>query len=299
MRKRELSEQSPSETRALLLDLARAQASKRRPIDLLAQYESDKTVGPSAFDQRLMTRLDLLALDTAADYDAVLLSPVAPLGTNSVVAPTSQDRTLSTTRTTEVVSDPTNVLALVAAQRLRLAPKEPVRLTTVHQVLRMQGQAAGRGRSQHFRLFAMADAGRGMPDEGFEVAAVTRQLSNYDRLMNACQSELHVQFPHRRAIVRTDSKRDVLGKRVVESIARTLPHVSIETERLESAYYGGLRVGFGANDPSEEFCEIADLGLFDWVSQLTGNSKLRFVASALGIQLVPALFTTGSDHPDS
>ena len=33
--------------------------------------------------------IDTLALAAAPDYEAVLLSPVAPLGTNAVVAPTS------------------------------------------------------------------------------------------------------------------------------------------------------------------------------------------------------------------
>ena len=90
------------------------QAGRRRPADLLAQYRRDGFVAPSGLDQRLVNTLDRLALEAAEGYDAVLLSPVAPLGVNSVVAPTSQDRTVTTTRGSEVVSDPTNVLALEA-----------------------------------------------------------------------------------------------------------------------------------------------------------------------------------------
>jgi hypothetical protein len=292
--KPELRDQSPSETRGLLLEVARTQAAKRRPADLLAQFLSDPTVGPSSFDGRLLARLDLLALDAAEGYDALLLSPVAPLGTNSVVAPTSQDRTLSTTRTTEVVSDPTNVLALTSAARLRAAPKQNVRLATVHQILRMQAISRESGRSQHFRLFALADAGPGAANDEFETGAVARQLGIYDALMNAFERELGLRFPERRAIMRADSRRELLASRFTAELERALPHITIETETLDSAYYDGLRVGFGANDASGDFCEITDLGLFDWVAQLTGNAKLRFVASGFGIQLAPALFAVQS-----
>ena len=129
---------SPSETTPLLLELARRQATRRTPADLRAQLAHDAFVAPSAVDLRTLHRLDGLALDAAHAFEAVALSPVAPLGSCSVVAPTAQDRTLSTTRGSEVVSDPTNVLALLCAQRLAQAPAEDVRLCTVHQVLRAQ-----------------------------------------------------------------------------------------------------------------------------------------------------------------
>ena len=89
------------------------------PADLLAQVQRDLYVQPSALDLRVIHELDGLALAAAAEYEAVLLSPVAPLGCCSVVAPTSQDRTLSTARACEVVSDPTNVMALLSAGRLK------------------------------------------------------------------------------------------------------------------------------------------------------------------------------------
>src|SRR4051812_32306128 len=104
---------SPSESTPLLLELARQQTSRRRPVDVLKQLEHDRFVMPSFLDQRMAHRLDGLALEAAHEFEAVLLSPVAPLGSCSVVAPSSQDRTLSTSRGSEVVSDPTNMLALL------------------------------------------------------------------------------------------------------------------------------------------------------------------------------------------
>jgi len=69
-----------------------------------------------------------------------------------------------------------------------------------------------------------------------------------------------------------------------------LPRVDVATEPLRSSYHDGLRVGYGAEGRSGEFVEIADLGRFDWVAQLTSDRRNRFVASGFGIQLVPVLF---------
>lgn len=285
----EFLNKSPSETRGTLLDLARRQAAARDSGDLLAQWARDGSVSLSEIDLRMSVALDGLALDAALDYESLLLSPVAPLGSSSVVAPTSQDRALSTTRGTEVVSDPTNVLAIECARRLLVDPSTDVRLCTSHQTLRMQTVGSAPGRTQHFRLFALAEAGRGRPDDGFEVEAVVRQLTTFNRFFDACAPR-GFTFPNRRAIVRTAPTRTTLGDRISDALRTRLDHVEIVREPLDSDYYGGLRVGFGATDRSGDFQELADLGAFDWVAHLTTNARQRFVASGLGIQLVPALF---------
>lgn len=281
---------SPSQTRGTLLELARRQTAAREPRDLMAQWQRDGSVAPGEVDQRTTVALDALVLDAAEGYEARVLSPVAPLGATSVVAPTSQDRVLSTTRATEVVSDPTNVLALESAHRLAADPDLDVRLCTSHQSLRMQPVDDAPGRTRHFRLFAMSDAGRGRADDGFEVAAVVRQLTTFDRFFDACAARGH-ELPDRRAIIRTSAASQVLGDRVTAALNERLPHVELVREPLESDYYHGLRVGFGARDRSGEFVELGDLGVFDWVARLTHDARQRFVASGLGIQLVPLLFS--------
>lgn len=280
---------SPSQSRPALMDLARRQAAARAPRDLTRQWARDPSVAPGELDQRMLLALDVVALDAADGYEALQLSPVAPLGVNSVVAPTSQDRTLTTTRGTEVVSDPTNVLALEAARRLSLAPSSAVRLCTTHQTLRMQPTGAGAGTSQHFRLFSVADSGRGLPDERFEVDAVVGQLRVFDRIFDACEAE-GFAFPDRRAVIRVSPEREALGERIEAALTRDLPHLAVGRESLDSTYYGGLRVGFGACGRSGEFHEIADLGAFDWVARLTGDARQRFIAGGLGLQLIPVLF---------
>lgn len=285
----DLLRRSPSETTPLLLELARRQASRREPSELLAQLARDGFVEPSALDQRTLHRLDGLALGAADAFDAVALSPVAPLGACSVLAPTAQDRTLSTTRGTEVVSDPTNVLALLAARRLAREQHADVRLCTAHQVLRAQPLPKQAGFSRHFRLFAMLEAGRGRAEDGFEVDAIARHVAVYDALFDAASS-LGCTAPHRHATMYVAPRRAVLAQRVRDRLAATVPHLTLVEEAFDSRYYDGLRVFFGARAANGEHVPLADVGLFDWVARLAANRKLRCVASGFGLQLLPLLF---------
>jgi hypothetical protein len=284
-----LLELSPSESTPLLLELSKLQAARRRPADVLAQLYRDRFVHPSFVDQRLSHRLDGLALDAASEFEALLLSPVAPLGACSVLAQTSQDRTLSTTRGSEVVSDPTNVLALVCAQRLKQAPDVPVKLCTVHQTLRAQALPPRPGFSRHFRLFALAEAGKARADDGFEVEAIARHVGVFDRLMDGCAA-VGATFPERALVVLSTPARAVMAERVRARLAASFPHVTVRAGRFEHAYYDGLRVMFGASSSAGEHVPIGDTGVFDWMPRLTANRRHRFVASGFGIQLVPTLF---------
>jgi hypothetical protein len=207
----------------------------------------------------------------------------------STLAPTSQDRTVSAVRGTEVVSDPTNVLALEAARRLATNPRGDVRLCTLHQVLRAQALAPGEGFSRHFRLFALVEAGPARAEDGFEVDAAERAVSVFDRLFDACAS-LGCRFPGRRAVVRATGRRHVLADRICDRVRRALPHVDVVREPLDNPYYDGLRVAFSADTVRGEPCPIGDLGAFDWISKLTSNGRMRLVASGFGLQLAPLVF---------
>jgi hypothetical protein len=278
---------SPSEATPFLLELARAQAARRRPADLAAQWARDSFVASSPLDQRTVHALDGIALEAASAFEAVQLSPVAPLGVCSAIAPTSQDRTLSASRGTEVVSDPTNVLALECARRLRVDPSAHPRLCTVHQTLRAQALPPVPGFTQHFRLFAFVQAGRGRAEDGFEVAAVVEHLRVMDALFDAATA-LGYRVAGRAVRVLTAERP--LRARVATAIRGALPHVELTEGDLESPYYQGLRVLFDVRSPDGELRPLGDTGRFDWVARLASNEKLRFIASGVGIQLFPLLF---------
>src|SRR3954454_22670488 len=96
---------SPTDLHTLLMAVARARSERLRPADLMARWESDRVVRPSAADPSALVELEARLwrlLPTAVS--GVDLSPVAPLGTSAAVASVSQNRIVSTARGTEVVS---------------------------------------------------------------------------------------------------------------------------------------------------------------------------------------------------
>jgi hypothetical protein len=283
-----LATRKPSEALPILLETARRQSARRRPSDLLEQLSRDPFVAPSALDQRLTTRFDAAALEVADGFEALLLSPLTPLGTCAVVSPTTQDRSVTTPRSTEVVSDPTNVLALECARRL-LAGKSHVRLCTIHQVVRPQRFEGSKGSSQHFRLFALAEAGAARAEHGFEVETVVSHAALFVRLFDACET-LGCHVPKRRASLRVAAHAQALGDRVHERLSDLMPELPVDVSPLESGYYDGLRLVVGAESPSGQYSELGDIGVFDWIAKLTSNRRMRFVAAGLGIQRLASLF---------
>jgi len=133
---------SGSELQSLLLEVMQARAEARGAKELVAQYGRDPFCTPASVDQRSMLAIDQHLLAAAERFEAVELSPVAPMGCCSVVGPTHQHRVLSALRATEVVSDPTNVLALECAQRLRANPTTDLHLATSHRRQRLGDQLA-------------------------------------------------------------------------------------------------------------------------------------------------------------
>jgi hypothetical protein len=285
-----LAARTPSELLPLLLEVAQQQAARRRPGEVVKQFERDGFVRPSLVDLRTALDFDRAALDLATDFEALLLSPLAPLGTCSVVSSTHQDRAVATIRGSEVVSDPTNVLALECAHRLADDRNAHVRLCTIHQVVRPQRFAARPGWSQHFRMLALAEAGLGTPDHGFEVAAIVDHVALFHRMMDAFET-LNCRFVGRRATLHASASRRACADRIRERLAARLPELEIVEIPFESNYYDGVRVLFGANDRAGNFVPLCDTGMFDWLTTLTSNRRMRLVASGMGIQLVPLVFT--------
>src|SRR6202030_3331676 len=85
------------------------------------------------------------------------------------------NRVIATTRGSEVVSDPTNVLALEAATRRKQEPGQGVNLAACLRVVRAQ-PFEGEGVFQHFRLFALVSTGRDQGSALTEAEMLTAHL---------------------------------------------------------------------------------------------------------------------------
>jgi hypothetical protein len=94
-----------SELWSLLLNVAEQRAAQRSGANLLQQWEKDRFVGPAYIDQRTLNQLDGHLLAAAADFEALELSPLAPLGSCSAIALASQNKIVSTVRGTQCHAD--------------------------------------------------------------------------------------------------------------------------------------------------------------------------------------------------
>jgi hypothetical protein len=267
-------------------------------VDLVRQWERDRFTSPAIVDQRTITAMDAHLLAAAADFEALELSPLAPLGACSVVGPTSQNKIVSALRGTEVVADPTNVLALECARRLREKPRRTIRLATCHRCVRAQPIPKGPGYSQHFRLFCMVTGGHERKDQMFVtdslVEHIVTHLAGLDRL-----EQDGYAFPHRQLKVLATPDRASLGDRIAAALEATqrtarTPLAAITRDTLDHAYYHGLRFMISVRSPNGNDVPLIDGGAFDWLGKLTANRKLVLVASGMGSQLAAMVFRTAA-----
>jgi hypothetical protein len=175
----------PSDLQSLLLEVFRSRARAARDSTLLAKLEASPLCAPTEVDPRLFLEFDRVAFAAAEGFKPIELSPVCPLGAQHALGAVDQNNVLTTIRNAELPGDPTPALALECA-RLRKDPalraaQPPARLCASQRVVRLQPFDFP-GYSPHFRLFALATAGRAAPSNGFEVHSLAGHIGFYLRL---------------------------------------------------------------------------------------------------------------------
>ncbi|MFL6550044.1 MAG: hypothetical protein ACJ8OJ_15230 [Povalibacter sp.] len=278
------SEMPASELWSLLLWIME-QRSGRSAAAIQQQWQQDRFVAPSPIDQRIFNVLDRELFAAAQPFESIELSPLAPLGSCSSVALTTQNRTVSTVRGTEVISDPTNVLALESAQRLRKDARATIKLATSHRCVRAQPFPKLPGFAAHFRLFCLSTAGHETKDQQFTVNALIEHIQTHlmglDRLQNC-----GYVFPNRKITLLATNERAHLADRIADA----LEDVEIKREPLEHEYYDGLRFMIHSTNLGGDAIPLIDGGAFDWLAELAANRKLVFIASAIGSQVAAYAF---------
>lgn len=152
----------------ILIEGAKRRAASITPQELLRIYDSKLDFyGVSSFEQREIVEFQNNFYSVLPEtFESVEVSPICPLGTNSVITNLSQNKIMSTTRGSEVVGDPTTCLILeCASRRKKFAKKEEtlfkrVDLGTFQRVVRMQPFDKSKGYMQHFNLLGIATAAR-------------------------------------------------------------------------------------------------------------------------------------------
>jgi hypothetical protein len=259
----------------LLLRVLRLRTERLSPADVFRRYRADRFVTPADVPHaRLRATEDRLISLLPAGFRPITLAPVAPLGLHSVVGPVHQDKVLSTVRGNEVAADPTNGLALVAAEeRQRLGPRstDVVRLAAAQRVVRAQALRAP-GLSAHFGLLGMVTAGRDTGDLEFERRYAVEHL-RYLAAALPGRVELRLTAWQPRYAV------------VADAVRAALPDVTVVDYPDRAAgrdYYTGFAFQVVLVDGARR-SDVADGGFVDWTQRLLGNRKERLFTSGVGI----------------
>ena len=277
---------SPTDLQTLLLSVARARSSEVSPARVMERWRDDAFVRPSDVDPRRLAPLEAeLWSRLPLEFEAVELSPVAPFGTCAAVAGVDQNRVLTTMRTSEVVSDPTVVLALEAARRRQR--QDTVHLAASHRVLRTQRFPPGY--SQHFRLMALVSSGRDTGSGRAEAAMLTKHLSYYvdalGALLPADTIRVHV----------TAFEPGAVSERVVDTVLPALGTTPANVELLDDpdrtrghGYYRSVAVRIEVVRDGVGL-ELGDGGFTDWTARLRSDAKERCLTSCISTERLASL----------
>ena len=272
---------SQADLQTLLLDVASQRAATVTPARLMRRWRQDRYVTPSASDPREVWRTEARLWELLpGEFTGITPSPVTPLGTCAALGPVSQNRVVSTVRGSEVVSDPTNVLALEAAWRRRDAKTtaDPVHLACCQTVLRAQ-PFDGPDVFQHFRLFALVSSARDRGSAATEAAMLLTHLKFWTAALGAATVSYTVfGFPP-------------LAERIKDTVLpalQPLPAGITVTEDKDRqhgrGYYerGAIKIHAGGT-------EIGDGGFTDWTARLNNDAKERCLTSCVSTERLAAL----------
>jgi hypothetical protein len=273
-----LSSLSGSDFTSLMLEVARRRAARQTPASVLRSYSRDRFVRPGTVSWRPLRRAeDLLLSSLPAGTEVVVLAPLVPLGTHSVLGHISQHRVVTAMRACEVAADATNALALEAAVRRRRTKEGVVRLAAVQREVRAQ-QVDGATSFAHFSLFALVTAGRNQGSYRFERDAMAEHLRcAASGLAAAGRQEVQV------ALTPLSDAGARIAALVTEELSPAPVDIVEDRDRPTGrGYYSDLCFKVNAR-VGGEMAEFGDGGFTDWGMRLTADNKERLLISGLGV----------------
>ena len=280
---------SPTDLQSLLLDLSRTRAHRTTPPSLRRRWRQDRFVQPSPIDPRRLAEVNLhLWRLLPPDFEGLALSPVTPLGTCAAVGASDQNRVLSTVRSSEVVSDQTNVLALEAA-RQRLAGRAETHLAASHRVLRNQVFSHPDARP-HFELFALVSSAGDSGSARTEADLLVKHLRFWWEAVPALVDQ--------EVLIELTVIDAALGERIRDTVQPGLPALDLRDapERTQGIgnYYRSAAFKIMICSGDGQQTELGDGGFTAWTAVLTANAKERCLISCISSERLAQV--TAHDH---
>lgn len=274
-----------SDLNTLLLEIYKLQAEKLTPNELLRAYQSNRFAAPGEVNPIAYHRVetDLLKIADDMGISGILLSPSAPFGSCSAFGCVDQNNVISATRGTETLPDPTNMLAVIIADRLIkgiIAKTKMDHYCTTARVVRAQA-FSGKDFFAHFGIFSMVSYGMDSGSYSCEKELLVKQLAYYKRLLREKYgARLSVTLRKRGGY--TDN--DGFFERMTQLVQGELPEVplSFDLEHENNNYYKGINFKLYVEKDNEKI-EIGDGGFVDWIAKMVSNKKMRCLISGIGI----------------
>lgn len=166
----------------LLLYIFENRAHDISPTEIMRNYKENRFSTVAEADPRELLEIDRILYGILpANFSAVELSPVNPVGANSTLTSLDPKIVLSTIRNLEVLGDPSMALSIECAKRresVRTTKKDTeTHLATSHRVLRTQAFPKSSGLTAHFRAFALASAARDTAGfNKFELSSISTHI---------------------------------------------------------------------------------------------------------------------------
>jgi len=275
-----------SDFNSLLLRIFHEQAEKANPANIIKSFRSNRFSVPSEIDPVAyhLFESELLSIAQNTGIEAVLLSPAAPFASSSAFGCVDQNNVVSAVRGTEILPDPTNMLSIIIAARLRhdtAGNVEPLHLCTTARVLRAQVFPNMNGYYSHFGVFSIVSSGKDRGSYACEKDLFGKQLSYYKKLLiEKYAAKLSVVL--RKCHGYTDG--DGFYNSMTELVKKELPDVpsSLESEYEDNNYYKGIHFKLYM-EKEDQTIEIGDGGFVDWIQRMTNSKKERCLISGIGL----------------
>lgn len=278
-----LDTMEPSKVQSVMMEIAARLAHRNDAGQLLEKYAQNRFVQAGRVPPQKLLELEARAFALLpAGFEALTLSPLAPLGCVSAFGQVNQDKVVSACRGTEVIADATNVLALECALRRKKAgPEETVHLCASHRNTRAQQYTNPNARA-HFLMFSLCSAGRVDGAEHFVPDTLRLHIRYHEALLRAVFGEKEP------LLLRFTTGDAPQALRLAEEIgagwaARPAVRVEYQAQDGNSGYYDGFRFQLALlRGDSPAF--LADGGLNDWTAQLLRNRKERLITSGMPLE---------------
>ena len=274
---------SGTELNTLLLDLFRKKSTLKSINELKNSFQQSRFFKPSSIDPILYKTLEIQCLSVVQSYlyTCIELSPLTSFGTSSILAPIDQNMVVSAISDSEVVSDATNVLALIIADKLTANPDIMFRYACTHRHTRAQA-FTNPAFTAHFGVLCLATGGIDQGDFTFEINQIQEHIDIHIKLIKSFFPECPIYLKI--------------------MIRKCQPHYSAQLKSIIHTAWEGLNIEWidPAMDHSyyphvqfklflclnDQWIDLADGGLVDWTQKLTQNRKQRMMISGLGLELV-------------